>query len=161
MTSAPLSFVGAAASVAILGYSLDIMAQIAFVMLMGIVMKNGILLVDYTNTLRRRGKPLLEAVLEAGPTRMRPVLMTAVSTIFGMLPVATSTGDGSEWRNPMGVVAIGGLAASTLLTLLVVPVVYTLFDDAGRWLARWLRAEGRAEVTEVGVAAEARRLPSR
>ncbi len=108
------------------------MGQIAFLMLMGIVMKNGILLVDYTNTLRARGLPLREAVLEAGPVRMRPVLMTAVSTIFGMLPVAFGGGDGSEWRNPMGVVAIGGLATSTLLTLLVVPVVYTLVDDAGR-----------------------------
>ena len=115
------------------------MGQIAFLMLMGIVMKNGILLVDYTNTLRRRGRSLTDAVLEAGPTRMRPVLMTAVSTIFGMLPVAFSTGDGSEWRNPMGVIAIGGLAASTFLTLLVVPVVYTLIDDAGTVILRALR----------------------
>jgi HAE1 family hydrophobic/amphiphilic exporter-1 len=97
-------------------------------------MKNGILLVDYTNTVRARGVPLFEAVLEAGPTRMRPVLMTAVSTVFGMLPVALSTGDGSEWRSPMGIISIGGLTASTFLTLLVVPVVYTLLDDAGRLL---------------------------
>lgn len=141
MLSAPLSFIGAFASLALLGSSLDLMGQIAFLMLMGIVMKNGILLVDYTNTLRRRGRSLTEAVLEAGPTRMRPVLMTAVSTIFGMLPVAFSTGDGSEWRNPMGVIAIGGLAASTLLTLLVVPVVYTLIDDAGSFLVRLLHRQ--------------------
>jgi HAE1 family hydrophobic/amphiphilic exporter-1 len=113
-------------------------------MLMGIVMKNGILLVDYTNTLRSRGYSLRDAVLEAGPTRMRPVLMTAVSTIFGMLPVALSTGDGSEWRNPMGIIAIGGLLTSTLLTLLVVPVVYTLIDDAETAVAGWLRGFGRA-----------------
>jgi hydrophobic/amphiphilic exporter-1 (mainly G- bacteria), HAE1 family len=138
MLSAPLSFLGAFAAIRLLGHSLDVMGQIAFLMLMGIVMKNGILLVDYTNTLRARGLPLYEAVLEAGPTRMRPVLMTAVSTIFGMLPLALGRGDGSEWRAPMGVVSIGGLAASTLLTLLVVPVVYTLFDEAGAWLsARW------------------------
>ena len=105
------------------------MGQIAMLMLMGIVMKNGILLVDYINTLRQRGASLYDAVLEAGPTRMRPVLMTAVSTIFGMMPVAFGQGDGSEWRNPMGVIAIGGLAASTLLTLLVVPIAYTLIDD--------------------------------
>ena len=135
MLSAPLSFIGAFAAVALLGHSLDVMGQIAFLMLMGIVMKNGILLVDYTNTLRERGLALRDAVLQAGPTRMRPVLMTAVSTIFGMLPLALGTGDGSEWRSPMGVVAIGGLAASTLLTLLVVPVVYTLFDDAQTALA--------------------------
>jgi HAE1 family hydrophobic/amphiphilic exporter-1 len=84
----------------------------------------------------------MEAVLEAGPTRMRPVLMTAVSTIFGMLPVAFSTGDGSEWRNPMGIIAIGGLATSTFLTLLVVPVVYTLIDDAGTLMLRAIRRPG-------------------
>jgi HAE1 family hydrophobic/amphiphilic exporter-1 len=152
MLSAPLSFIGAFAFVALLGQSLDVMGQIAFLMLMGIVMKNGILLVDYTNTLRARGLPLMEAVLEAGPIRMRPVLMTAVSTIFGMIPVAFGTGDGSEWRNPMGVVAIGGLATSTLLTLLVVPVVYTLIDDAGRLLTRGLGRVRRAEAAP-GVAA--------
>jgi HAE1 family hydrophobic/amphiphilic exporter-1 len=138
MVSAPLSFIGAFAALALLGYSLDVMGQIAFLMLMGIVMKNGILLVDYTNTLRARGLELREAVLEAGPVRMRPVLMTAVSTICGMLPVALGSGDGSEWRNPMGMVAIGGLATSTFLTLLVVPVVYTLFDDAESFLRRVL-----------------------
>jgi HAE1 family hydrophobic/amphiphilic exporter-1 len=144
MLSAPLSFIGAFAAVALLGHSLDVMGQIAFLMLMGIVMKNGILLVDFTNTLRDRGYGLREAVLEAGPTRMRPVLMTAISTIFGMLPVAFGQGDGSEWRNPVGVVAIGGLVTSTLLTLLVVPVVYTLVDDARTGLARLLRrATGR------------------
>lgn len=130
MLSAPLSFPGAFLALWITGASLNVMSQIAFLMLMGIVMKNGILLVDYTNTLRSRGRSTLEAVLEAGPTRMRPVLMTAVSTIFGMLPVVLSSGDGSEVRSPMGIIAIGGLSASTLLTLIVVPVVYTLVDDA-------------------------------
>ena len=145
MLSAPLSFIGAFAAVALGGYSLDLMGQISFLMLMGIVMKNGILLVDYTNTLRRRGRPLREAVLEAGPVRMRPVLMTAVSTVFGMLPVALSRGDGSEWRNPMGIIAIGGLVTSTFLTLLVVPVVYTLIDDLEGWLKRVVRL-GRPRV---------------
>jgi HAE1 family hydrophobic/amphiphilic exporter-1 len=139
MLSAPLSFVGAAAALWISGRPIDVMGQIAFLMLMGIVMKNGILLVDYTNTLRRRGRGVREAILEAGPTRMRPVLMTAVSTIFGMLPVAFSSGDGSEWRNPMGIIAIGGLAASTLLTLLVVPVAYAIVQDAQTLLLRGAR----------------------
>lgn len=139
MLSAPLSFVGAFAAVKLAGLSLDIMGQIAFLMLMGIVMKNGILLVDYTNTVRARGVALRDAVLEAGPTRMRPVLMTAVSTIFGMLPLALGIGDGSEWRRPMGFVAIGGLTTSTLLTLLVVPVVYTLMDDLQVGLGNGLR----------------------
>ncbi len=130
MLSAPLSFVGAFAALRLVGSPLDLMGQITFLMLMGIVMKNGILLVDYTNTLRDRGRPVRDAVLEAGPVRMRPVLMTALSTIFGMLPLAVGAGDGSEWRAPMGIIAIGGLATSTLLTLIVVPVVYTLIDDA-------------------------------
>jgi HAE1 family hydrophobic/amphiphilic exporter-1 len=143
MLSAPLSFVGAFAAILITGQALDLMGQIAFLMLMGVVMKNGILLVDYTNTLRARGASLRDAVLEAGPTRLRPVLMTAVSTIFGMLPLALGRGDGSEWRSPMGVISIGGLTTSTLLTLLVVPVVYTLIDDAQvhlQRLGRGLRA---------------------
>jgi HAE1 family hydrophobic/amphiphilic exporter-1 len=143
MLSAPLSFLGAFASVWLLGVPLDLMSQIAFLMLMGLVMKNGILLVDYTNTVRARGRSLYEAVLEAGPTRMRPVLMTAVSTVFGMLPVALSTGDGSEWRNPMGIISIGGLVASSFLTLLVVPVVYTLVDDAEALTLRLLRRARR------------------
>jgi HAE1 family hydrophobic/amphiphilic exporter-1 len=140
MLCAPLSFIGSFAAVALLGHSLDVMGQIAFLMLMGIVMKNGILLVDYTNVLRARGRGLFEAALEAGPVRLRPVLMTAASTVLGMVPVAFGRGDGSEWRNPMGVVCIGGLVTSTFLTLLVVPVVYTLIDQArdlaGRALSR-------------------------
>ncbi len=142
MLSAPLSFVGAFAAIFLLGSSLDVMGQIAFLMLMGIVMKNGILLVDYTNTLRVQGLAVRDAILEAGPTRMRPVLMTAVSTIFGMIPVAFGTGDGSEWRNPMGVIAIGGLTTSTLLTLLVVPVFYSLVDEVGARLSGLARPRG-------------------
>jgi len=141
MVAAPLSFVGAFAALLLTGSTLDVFGQIAFLMLMGIVMKNGILLVDYINTLRSRGLGLHEAVLEAGPTRMRPVLMTAFSTIFGLMPLAIGAGDGSEWRSPMGLVAIGGLATSTPLTLLVVPVAYTLLDDAQTTLMRWLGME--------------------
>jgi HAE1 family hydrophobic/amphiphilic exporter-1 len=153
MLSAPLSFLGAFATLRVLGLSIDVMGQIAFLMLMGIVMKNGILLVDYTNTLRERGLPLFDAVLEAGPVRMRPVLMTATSTIFGMLPLALGRGDGSEWRSPMGMIAIGGLAASTLLTLLVVPVVYTLVDDAQSGVLRgWRALRGAAQRARAGTA---------
>jgi hypothetical protein len=133
------------------------MGQIAFLMLMGVVMKNGILLVDYTNTLRARGLSLYGAVLEAGPSRMRPVLMTTVATVCSMLPVALGTGDGSEWRGPMGVITIGGLLTSTFLTLLVVPVVYTLLDDAARGL-RSIAGRGRTGALEASrrAAADAR-----
>jgi HAE1 family hydrophobic/amphiphilic exporter-1 len=150
MLSAPLSFVGAFAALRLHGGALDVMGQIAFLMLMGIVMKNGILLVDYTITLRRRGVELREAAVEAGATRLRPVLMTAVSTVFGMLPVALGAGDGSEWRQPMGVVAIGGLTASTLLTLVVVPVAYTLVDDAGSLARRGRRTRRSSGATPSG-----------
>ncbi len=144
MLSAPLSFIGAFAAIAIMGQQLDTLGQIAFLMLMGIVMKNGIILVDYTNTLRARGHSLDDAVLEAGVTRLRPVLMTAVSTVFGMLPLAYGAGDGSEWRNPMGVISIGGLTASTILTLLVVPIVYTLVDGVQRRLTDLIRSAWHA-----------------
>jgi HAE1 family hydrophobic/amphiphilic exporter-1 len=140
MLSAPLSFIGAFLALRLSGEVLDVLGQISFLMLMGIVMKNGILLVDYTNKLRERGLGLREAVLEAGPTRMRPVLMTAVSTVVGMLPLVLGAGEGSEWRRPMGIIAIGGLTTSTLLTLVVVPVVYTLVDDAQAALGDSMRA---------------------
>jgi HAE1 family hydrophobic/amphiphilic exporter-1 len=156
MLSAPLSFVGAFAALRVSGLALDLMGQIAFVMLMGVVVKNGILLVDYTNTLRRRGLALREAVLEAAATRLRPVLMTTLSTIGGMLPIALGTGEGSEWRRPMGVLSIGGLATSTLLTLVVVPVAYTLIDDAGSALRR-----GRNALRASASARGASRVPQR
>jgi HAE1 family hydrophobic/amphiphilic exporter-1 len=96
---------------------------------MGLVTKNAILLVDYTNTLRRRGMPRREALLAAGPVRLRPILMTTAAMIFGMLPVALALSEGSEMRAPMAVAVIGGLVTSTLLTLVVVPVAYTLIDS--------------------------------
>ncbi len=150
MLSAPLSFIGAFAAIAVMGYQLDTLGQIAFLMLMGVVMKNGILLVDYTNTVRARGVSVQDAVLEAGPVRLRPVMMTAVSTIFGMIPLALGGGDGSEWRNPMSVVSIGGLMASTFLTLLIVPIVYTLVDDGQMALKRGLRAALDASLRQLG-----------
>jgi HAE1 family hydrophobic/amphiphilic exporter-1 len=159
MLSAPLSFIGAFAAVKLLGFSLDVMGQIAFLMLMGVVMKNGILLVDYINTLRERGRGLFEAVREAGPVRLRPVLMTAVSTILGMLPVACGQGDGSEWRRPMGVISIGGLATSTLLTLLVVPVFYTFVAQAHDVLANAARRLAAAFRSRSGRAPQPEQAP--
>jgi len=116
---------------------------------MGLVTKNAILLVDFTNTVRREeGLDPTAAVLRAGPIRLRPILMTTAGTILGMLPIALGTGAGSESRAPMAIAVIGGLATSTLLTLLVVPVVYTIVDDLrhpSRWrVTRWLRKRGSA-----------------
>ena len=130
MTSAPLAFIGGFVALAISGLSMDMMAGIGLLVLMGLVMKNGILLVDYTNQLRARGRSLEEAVLEAAPVRMRPVLMTSAALIIGMLPMVLSDAVGAEFRAPMGMITIGGLVTSTLLTLVVVPVVYTLIDAA-------------------------------
>ena len=112
------------------------MTQIGFLMLMGMVMKNGILLVDYINQLRERGLALREAVLEAGPTRLRPILMTTFSTVFGMIPLAIAGGEGAEFRGAMGIIMIGGLLASMFLTLLIVPVAYTLMDTAQSFVLR-------------------------
>jgi HAE1 family hydrophobic/amphiphilic exporter-1 len=109
------------------GRTFALTAFIGLPMLVGIVVKNGILLVDYTNLLRRRGLPRDEAILTAGPTRLRPILMTASAAILGMLPLAL--GRGSTVQAPMATAVIGGLATSTFLTLFVVPVVYSVFDD--------------------------------
>ncbi|MCP4198192.1 MAG: efflux RND transporter permease subunit [Proteobacteria bacterium] len=144
MMSLPLSVVGALGALLIADQTISIMSLIGIIMLMGVVTKNAILLIDYTNTLRRRdGMERNAALLKAGPTRLRPILMTAMATIFGMLPVALSQGLGSEGRSPMATCVIGGLAVSTLLTLVVVPVVYTLMDDLTNLVTR----KGRVKET--------------
>ena len=103
--------------------------MIGIILLMGLVTKNGILLVDYTNQVRERtGKQPVEALLEAAPVRLRPILMTSAAIVLGELPTALSTAEGSEFNVPMAVAVIGGVITSTLLTLLVVPVVYTWID---------------------------------
>jgi HAE1 family hydrophobic/amphiphilic exporter-1 len=145
MMSLPLSVVGALGALLIAGQTISIMSLIGIIMLMGVVTKNAILLIDYTNTLRRRdGMERNAALLKAGPTRLRPILMTAMATIFGMLPVALSQGLGSEGRSPMATCVIGGLAVSTLLTLVVVPVVYTLMDDLTNMVTGKRRAKETA-----------------
>lgn len=150
--SASPSPVASAAELLIVGISLDIMGPISFLMLMGIVMKNGILMVDYPNQSRERGRSLYDAVFEAGTTRMRPVLMTAVSTLFGFLPLTLGRGDGSEWRALIGIIAIARLPTSTVLTRLVVPVVYTLFDEAQTFVLGLFQPrseEGRVEEVQI------------
>ncbi|RLB52803.1 MAG: AcrB/AcrD/AcrF family protein [Deltaproteobacteria bacterium] len=151
MISLPLSVVGALGALLLAGEFLSIIAMIGIIMLMGLVTKNAILLVDYTNTLRRRdGLERTAALLRAGPTRLRPILMTTAAMIFGMLPIALSRGTGSEMRAPMAVAVIGGLLVSTLLTLVVVPVVYSLFDDLAAWLGRvsgWHKVADRSQAS--------------
>ena len=107
-------------------------AMIGMIMLMGLVVKNGILLVEFTNQLREQGRSLREALVEAGPIRLRPILMTTIAMIAGMIPVALARGDGAESRVPMAIAIIGGLVSSTVLTLLVVPVFYSLLERLKR-----------------------------
>jgi HAE1 family hydrophobic/amphiphilic exporter-1 len=146
--SLPLSIVGAALFLWIAGATLNVMSLIGIVMLMGLVTKNAILLVDYTNTLRRRGLERNEAILRAGPTRLRPILMTTTAMVFGMLPIALGLGKGAEIRSPMAIAVIGGLLSSMFLTLVMVPVVYTIFDDLGA--RRRPRRTAAAEHSDTG-----------
>jgi HAE1 family hydrophobic/amphiphilic exporter-1 len=136
--SLPLSIVGAALFLFLAGATVNVMSLIGVVMLMGLVTKNAILLVDYTNTLRKRGLERDDALLRAGPTRLRPILMTTAAMVFGMLPIALGLGKGAEMRAPMAIAVIGGLLSSMFLTLLMVPVVYTIFDELPGRLRRRL-----------------------
>ncbi len=116
--------------------NINLFSQIGFVLLVGLVTKNSILLVEFANQQMATGKSALEAMRSAGRTRFRPILMTSLSTIAGILPIAIGFGAGAESRRPMGIAVVGGMLSSTVLTLLIIPVVYTLFADLGRAFAR-------------------------
>jgi len=128
MFSLPMALVGAFAGLALSGSTLNMFSMIGIIMLMGLVTKNAILLVDFTNTLRSRGLAMHDALLEAGKIRLRPIIMTTATMVFGMMPLALALGSGAEMRQSMAIVVIGGLISSTLLTLVLVPVVYTYVD---------------------------------
>lgn len=131
MLTLPMALAGALLGLYVCGMNISVVAIIGFIMLMGIVGKNAILVVDYTNTLRKRGMTRTEALETAGPHRMQPVLMTTMATIMGMIPTAIALAEGSEWRSPMAVAVIFGLALSTLLSLIVVPASYCIWDTVG------------------------------
>jgi HAE1 family hydrophobic/amphiphilic exporter-1 len=130
----PLALVGAVLALFVTGTTINIVAFIGVIMLAGIVVNNAIVLVDLINQLRARGKDRVDAIMEAGIARLRPILMTSLTTALGLLPMAMGFGEGSEVRTPMAITVIGGLLVSTLLTLLVIPVVYSLLDRK-RWPA--------------------------
>ncbi len=137
MMSLPLSLIGVVLALILAGSTMNLFSIIGFVMLMGLVTKNAILLVDFVNQERREGKARREAVLAAGRIRLRPILMTTLAMIFGMLPLALGLGEGGEQRSPMGQAVIGGVLTSGLLTLIVVPVIYTYLDDLTVWVRRF------------------------
>lgn len=138
MMSLPLVFIGVFVALWLSGNTLNMFSVIGIVLLMGLASKNGILLVDFINQARSEGMNREDAIAEAGRVRLRPILMTSLAMIFGMLPMVLGGGDGSESREPMAYAVIGGLITSTLLTLIVVPVVYTLFDSLRVWLHKML-----------------------
>jgi len=150
MVSLPLSLAGVFISLLITRTTFNMFSMIGFIMLMGLVTKNAILLVDFTNHGLREGKSLRDAVLDAGQVRLRPILMTTAAMIFGMLPMAIGLGKGGELQAPMGRAVIGGIMTSTLLTLVVVPVLYTYLYSFGNRVAAWFRdPEKSAPVTAV------------
>ena len=137
ITAVPLSIAGVILALAITGTSLNVMSLMGCIMLFGIVVKNGIVLIDYTKLCRERGMSAIQASITAAKSRLRPVLMTTMTTILGMVPMALDQGEGSEMWRPLGVSVIGGLTVSTILTLVAVPILYYVFmGRSERWNAR-------------------------
>jgi HAE1 family hydrophobic/amphiphilic exporter-1 len=152
MLALPLAIVGALLMLLVTGHHLGMPAMIGIVMLMGLVTKNAILLVDLTNQLRReKGLSVRDAILQAGPVRLRPILMTTMAMILGMLPSAFGVGEGGEFRAPMSLATIGGLMTSTMLTLVLVPVAYMLLDRVLERIKAWRRSPSPAMVNALRV----------
>ncbi len=143
MMALPLSIIGVMLALFLSGQQFSLFVMIGFMLLMGMVGKNAVLLVDFANTAMAKGKSADEALIEAGEKRLRPILMTTIAMIFAMLPLAMGTGLGSETNAPMSIAVIGGLLSSMVLTLLVVPVMYRLINPADRWLKKFY--EGKIE----------------
>ena len=137
MVSLPLSIVGVMIALYLSGLQFSLFVMIGFMLLMGMVGKNAVLLVDFANEAMQKGKNTDEALIEAGEKRLRPILMTTFAMVFAMLPLAIATGLGSETKAPMAIAVIGGLLSSMALTLLVVPVIYKLIAPFDRWLRNW------------------------
>jgi multidrug efflux pump subunit AcrB len=141
MASLPLSLIGVFLALIMFGSTLNLFSVIGFIMLMGLVTKNAILLVDFTNQGIREGQDRIEAILAAGQVRLRPILMTTTAMIFGMLPLALAFGAGSEQQSPMAHAVIGGIITSTIMTLVVVPVLFTYMDALGQRASHFFHVE--------------------
>lgn len=136
MFSLPATFIGIMIGFVITGRPLSVPAFIGVIMLSGIVVNNAIILVDYINQLRERGLSREDAILEAGPSRLRPILMTMLTTVLAMVPLAIGFGEGAELQAPMATVIVFGLSFATLITLLLVPVMYIYTDNFTNWVKR-------------------------
>ena len=145
MASLPLALIGVMLALLFWNSTLNVFSMIGLVMLMGLVTKNAILLVDRANQMRKEGHTVAEALIEAGITRMRPIVMTTMAMVFGMLPLALALNDGGEIQAPMGRAIIGGVITSTILTLVVVPVLYS-------YLVREKKAKAAHAANEAGLA---------
>jgi len=145
MFTVPLAFSGGAFGLFLTGRTLSVPSVIGILMLAGIVVNNAIVLIDYVNILRRKGHDAIEAILMAGPTRLRPILMTSLTTILALMPIALGTGEGAEIQSPLATVVIGGLLLSTLLTLVLIPVMYLVMDGLSTRTKKWLKRNKHKE----------------
>jgi HAE1 family hydrophobic/amphiphilic exporter-1 len=136
MLTVPLAIIGAIVAALITGTSFNLMSFIGIIMLTGLVTKNAILLIDFANQGRARGMPRIDALVSACKIRLRPIIMTSLTMIVGLIPVAMGFGEGGGFRAPMGVTIIGGLTLSTILAMFVIPVAYTISDDITRKIMR-------------------------
>ena len=148
LLSLPLSLIGVVLGLLFTGATLNLMSMIGVILLMGIVAKNAILLIDFAKWSEETGMPRREAIIQAGRVRLRPILMTTFALIAGMVPVAVGSGEGADFRSPLGVAVIGGVLTSTFLSLLVIPTVYEILDDFRSWAASKLRRRARAGAAE-------------
>jgi HAE1 family hydrophobic/amphiphilic exporter-1 len=152
MLSLPLSLIGVVLALLATGDTLNIMSMIGIMLLMGIVAKNAILLIDFAKWKHEEGVPLREALIEAGRVRLRPIMMTTLALIAGMIPVAMGVGEGADFRAPLGRAVIGGVITSTLLTLLVIPTIYEIFSEWRSWFQRKLGRGGAKHPVAHGAA---------
>jgi HAE1 family hydrophobic/amphiphilic exporter-1 len=149
--SIPVAMIGALLGLALSMESLNIFAIVGLIMLLGLVSKNGILIVDFANQLREEGYGLTEALVEAGKERLRPILMTTIAMIVGMLPIALASGAGAEVKNGMAWVIIGGLTSSLILTLVLVPSMYMIIEKAKIKVTSWFN---KTKETSIGLTPE-------
>ncbi|GAE26298.1 RND multidrug efflux transporter [Halalkalibacter wakoensis JCM 9140] len=149
MFTLPLAVIGVIVGLLVSGYSFGITAFLGVIILVGIVLNNAIVFIDYANQLRHQKASVRDALIQTGLTRLRPIIMTALTTILGLLPLAIGVGAGAEMQAPMAVAVIGGLVSSTVLTLVVIPVLYSLVASMSGMKTKWKRAKQKySEITK-------------